>query len=261
MGNLRVFLSATEETNPEIMRIDRYFMGDRNYEIRYSLTELHTFHLYFYDGKIRTNGEDYDIHAGDMSITPAKLVTTYAVEDGGVHLCMHFRYPLGEGWELPFVISRSLISPETNLIFLEIENLFNQTNIPGAMQIANCLLKKVIFDLYLATNKLNLSEVNKINRLIFELNQKLEMPFSVASLAHKYEWSQSQLSRVFKRSQGCTIPQYIMRQRIEKAKMLLLSSTLTIKEIGSLVGYQNPQEFNKRFRQITNQSPSYFRNN
>lgn len=52
---------------------------------------------------------------------------------------------------------------------------------------------------------------------------------------------------------------YVNRLRIEKAKNLLYSTTLSIKEIGFQVGFSDEKYFMKVFKKLEGLSPSQYR--
>ena len=67
------------------------------------------------------------------------------------------------------------------------------------------------------------------------------------------------LNRVFKKETGITLSEYISGQRIEKAKELLLTSTLSVSEIALEVGFQSFSYFSKIFKKKTGMEPSKYR--
>jgi AraC family transcriptional regulator len=52
---------------------------------------------------------------------------------------------------------------------------------------------------------------------------------------------------------------YLMSQRIERAKMMLVQSCLPVIEIAAAVGYEDPGHFAKVFRQMVGLAPRKFR--
>mgnify|MGYP004481887437 FL=1 len=55
--------------------------------------------------------------------------------------------------------------------------------------------------------------------------------------------------------------QYIISLRIANAKMLLETTDYSIKEIGCIVGYDNPLYFSRLFSKYTGISPAKYRSN
>ena len=83
-----------------------------------------------------------------------------------------------------------------------------------------------------------------------------EKGFSTFDLSKKFNLSASYLSTQFKKSEGSTIVDYITRKKIDKACSLIRETSLSIKYIASLVGYEDIQYFSKVFKNIMNMSPS-----
>lgn len=69
----------------------------------------------------------------------------------------------------------------------------------------------------------------------------------------------SYLSSLFSSSEKTTIEKFIMVQKAEKTKMLLLGSDLNLGEIAHRLGYSNTQHLSSQFKKITGMSPSEFK--
>ena len=88
----------------------------------------------------------------------------------------------------------------------------------------------------------NLSEIN----LSDEIGKE-------AGLSYQY------VSTLFSSMQGITIEKYIIHQKIEKVKELLVYAELTLSEIAYSLGYSSVQQLSNQFKKITELSPSYFK--
>ena len=66
-------------------------------------------------------------------------------------------------------------------------------------------------------------------------------------------------SQKFKKETGRNITQYIKERKIERAKMLLISSKQSIQEISDSLGFCNHSYFSETFRQVTGMTPGEFR--
>jgi AraC family transcriptional regulator len=82
---------------------------------------------------------------------------------------------------------------------------------------------------------------------------------SLASIATELHMSQYYFCRLFKQSTGMTPHQYLIQQRIERAKQLLRQPELTITHIAEECGFANQSHFAKYFRSSTGVSPQQFR--
>lgn len=69
----------------------------------------------------------------------------------------------------------------------------------------------------------------------------------------------SQLSKLFSEIEGNTIEHFMIEQRIERAKELIVYDELTVSEISYLLDYSSPQHLSKQFKQFTGLTPSVFK--
>lgn len=83
--------------------------------------------------------------------------------------------------------------------------------------------------------------------------------FSREDVAEHVHMSPEHLSRLFKRSEGLTLVDYIQEQKIETAKELLKSSQLAVGEIASWLGYKNFAYFSGLFKKYTGVTPLNYR--
>lgn len=69
----------------------------------------------------------------------------------------------------------------------------------------------------------------------------------------------SYLSNLFSSIEGITIEKYIILQKIEKVKELLVYDELNLSEISFQMGYSSAQHLSSQFKKITGLSPSHFK--
>ncbi len=105
--------------------------------------------------------------------------------------------------------------------------------------------------------------VEKVKNTIIELihsyeNTKIKKKFS-SIISEKLQIDYSYISTIFSLVQGVTIEKYIILQRIEKAKELLIYNELSLSEISDKLGYVNVQHLSTQFKKITGLTPSYFK--
>ncbi len=127
-------------------------------------------------------------------------------------------------------------------------------------------LKEVFLETFnemlpLIKNKFNaevpLISVQAIKKCIEE--NYTDYSFSLQIMASKFNVSFSYLSQYFKEKTGITILDYITQLKIDKAKELLQTTTLPLKDIGEQIGYLNVSSFIRRFKQVTGLTPGEFR--
>lgn len=104
-------------------------------------------------------------------------------------------------------------------------------------------------------------------RLIESIKNKIiERVHHVESIDRKFNWSDiladelhhdyNFLSNLFSSVEGITIEQYIIRQKIERAKELLFYDELNLSEIAQKLGYSSVAHLSSQFKKITGLTPS-----
>lgn len=74
-----------------------------------------------------------------------------------------------------------------------------------------------------------------------------------AGLSYQY------VSSLFSSMEGITIEKFIIHQKIEKVKELIVYDELTLSEISFRLGYSSVQHLSNQFKKVTGLSPSYFK--
>lgn len=87
-----------------------------------------------------------------------------------------------------------------------------------------------------------------------ELTKKLSV-----MLKEKLQMDYNYLSTLFSSIEGITIEKYVILQRIEKAKELLIYDELTLSEIADKLGYSSVQHLSQQFKKITGLTPTHFK--
>jgi len=78
-------------------------------------------------------------------------------------------------------------------------------------------------------------------------------------LADKLGMSYQYLSTLFSSMEGITIEKYIINQKIEKVKELLIYDDLTLSEISYKLNYSSVQHLSNQFKKITGFTPTEFK--
>ena len=101
---------------------------------------------------------------------------------------------------------------------------------------------------------------NKKLALVLELIESdLSEDLPLKVLANAAGLSEYHFLRMFKQSTGYTPHQYVMHQRIERAKTLLKKTDMTVTEIAYLLGFSTPAHFTHHFRRKTGLTPREMR--
>lgn len=71
--------------------------------------------------------------------------------------------------------------------------------------------------------------------------------------------SKSHLSRILRQELGCTFTEYVNRQRIDRSKILLMDSRLSLADIAGAVGFDDQSYYTKVFKKVTGVTPGKYR--
>lgn len=99
----------------------------------------------------------------------------------------------------------------------------------------------------------------KLRRVREFIEANLDEDLSLGEIAEIAGLSQFHFARSFRKTTGLTPQQYLMRQRIERAKELLAKDDLPIIEISLRTGFKNQSHFTTLFRKFTKHTPKTWR--
>jgi AraC family transcriptional regulator len=99
----------------------------------------------------------------------------------------------------------------------------------------------------------------RVNRVCDYVEEHLDQDLSLDDLADTVDMNPYHFLRLFKAATGITPYQYVIQQRIERAKVLLKTTEWTVLRVGLEVGYDSPSHFSRLFKREVGVSPSVYR--
>jgi len=99
----------------------------------------------------------------------------------------------------------------------------------------------------------------RIEQCVAYMNQHLNRPLQVATLAARVIVSPSHFFALFKRRTGIAPMDYFTRLRMERAGRLLETTSLSVKQVAAELGYDDPFYFSRVFKSVNQVAPSDFR--
>lgn len=100
---------------------------------------------------------------------------------------------------------------------------------------------------------------NPVDKVREYVRGHLKEECSVEKIAGQVHLNPDYLNRIFKKETGMSLSQYVITQKMERAKWLLRHTDWQIGEVAVAVGYLNYSSFNKSFRKAVGQSPQDYK--
>lgn len=97
---------------------------------------------------------------------------------------------------------------------------------------------------------------NKVIAMIHESKPESRKMNWSAWLADELHYDYNYLSTLFSSLEGITLEQYVIRQKIERAKELLFYDELNLSQIAMELGYSSVAHLSAQFKKVTGLTPS-----
>lgn len=99
---------------------------------------------------------------------------------------------------------------------------------------------------------------NVVIHLIHYSKKRLNKKFS-DYLSEKLNYSYTYLSNVFSKKESTTLERFVIKQKIERVKELLLYDELTLTEISHQLQYSSVAHLSNQFKKVTGLTPTAFK--
>jgi AraC family transcriptional regulator len=96
-------------------------------------------------------------------------------------------------------------------------------------------------------------------RALTYIEANLGSKMDIRALAGVVEFSKSHFSRAFKRSLGLSPMAYVATRRVERAKVMMMSTREQLTEIALASGFADQSHLNRSFRRMVGTSPGLWR--
>ncbi|QJB37303.1 helix-turn-helix transcriptional regulator [Chitinophaga oryzae] len=87
------------------------------------------------------------------------------------------------------------------------------------------------------------------------IDQNLDIPHTIAELAHMYNISESKIKKGFSKYYQIPISKYLIKQRMETAERLVRESGLSMNKIAYMLGYGYPANFTREYKKYHGKLP------
>jgi two-component system, response regulator YesN len=98
-----------------------------------------------------------------------------------------------------------------------------------------------------------------IDNVVHYISNNLNTPLAIKDVANHVHLNPSYLSVLFKEEIGVTFSDFVTKQRLKKAKELLIFTDTSLDEIAGQIGYQTCSYFIKIFKRFEGVTPKQYR--
>lgn len=105
-----------------------------------------------------------------------------------------------------------------------------------------------------------LKQLQLYNDIVDYIKWNQDKQLKSSQLAEHFGYNAKYLSHLFSKIAGVPLKRFILQQKIEAASFLLTDTNMNINEIALQLGFHDSQHFMKSFKQMTNLTPTSFRN-
>lgn len=218
----------------------------------------------------------YHLRAGETLVVPPYTVHRAVLPKGkGVtYYCSYFCLEalhapdLKNGLEkgtltLPYAITSA--HPLCHLVFSTAEEVYTAcTERRPGWELEICGKISLLFSAFLRGGEVTCATPDNkdksfCRRVVEYIDAHYNEPITSASTAGHLYLNNSYFCRLFKKNFSHCFTDYLTVYRIEKAKILLRTSELSITDVAMRVGFSGTSYFCKTFKRLTEHSPSHYR--
>ena len=224
-------------------------------------------------GTIYRDNESFNCYPGDFVLFPPKEPHLYGRkedENNWFHFWVYFRpkstwkYLLS--WEnrlkeTGFYRPNTQVKDELEQLFIKIVEV-GQSNIIYSENLAMSMLEQFLIRCAQETSATNPPKIDTrvlqvCNYLIDTLD---ENNFTLDIVSQRVCLSTSRIAQMFKDQIGMSIGEWRQEQRVNRAKLLLQTTTMSIAEISRSIGFDDQLYFSRIFKKRIGLSPQKYRN-
>ena len=107
--------------------------------------------------------------------------------------------------------------------------------------------------------KKSFKRIDKFNDIVKYIEDHFDEPLTVPDIAEKFFVTPSYFAHFFKKRSGKSVIQYLNEVRILKARRMLEREDMSVSEIALQVGFDDINYFSRKFKQLTNMTPTEYR--
>ncbi|MCU6794667.1 AraC family transcriptional regulator [Paenibacillus sp. WQ 127069] len=258
-GELSVLFSGHAQTNP-LHKVGPQVLD--YYLVHYVVSG---------EGTFRCMGQDYHLErGGSFFIFPGELVSyesdelnpwSYRWVGFKGNRADEYLHMLGLSQHRPVNMTKQ--HRKLNALFHQLDHKL-QARLPNSDLQSQGYLRLILAEYAQSHHETNVPKEEasgiqqQIEQAIRWLTLQHNQPISIEQMAQSLGYHRTHLSKMFKQHTGMSPMNFLLKIRMERAR-LLLQDTLTVEQVASSVGFGDALYFSKQFKKWFGRSPSEYR--
>jgi len=218
-------------------------------------------------GHLTVKGRRYPLQPGCLYLIPACTTYSYGCPDRITIQWVHFTATLpGEIDLFAYINCDYHLGPRRDdqipSALARMRDLWPSQRLGDHLEATGLLLNLLALFLNTAdpaSLNARVEELRRFQPIIDYVDRNLHSPIRVTDLARRVHLQPSYFSRLFAQHFNMPPVQYILRQKIKHAQVLLWQTDRTIETIGMDLGFTNGFYFSRAFKKIAGISPHFYR--
>ena len=221
---------------------------------------------------LNMDGNEIALSEGDVALVPYDTAFCISAEKGAKAIWVAVDYRLFTNlrifsiYDLPCKIEDKKTDVAAicrTLCELALDNEFTNYRLENALE-TNLLLYQLAFSVLRKSfpkkeSNMVLSRFERLAPALSHIGEKLDKMCPIGELSEIMEMSEDAFYRYFKSTIGQAPKEYLISERLRKARILLASSRVSVTDISKQCGYENPFYFSTLFHGKYGLSPSAYR--
>ncbi|MDX2065059.1 MAG: AraC family transcriptional regulator [Fimbriimonadaceae bacterium] len=237
-------LLAVPYASPPFVRMAWRSVHERPRRQSFRVDQSWGMHLYAYSATVRMDGEELVIRPGFAGFTPPGAEMAYSFQTRSVHVFAHLEWAEGVATrDCPAMFE---VGDRFGELWAALESVMQWREGDPVRAAARA------WDIQLTLMEVAGQTSPRLPPLVTQALQLIELrlgePVGPLEIAHELGISRAHLARLFREHLDTTIIGRIRQQRMARARYLLETSSMPVKQIAAVVGIPDLAHFNKVVR-------------
>jgi len=127
------------------------------------------------------------------------------------------------------------------------------------LQMIDKALRKSGLELMISNKILLIAKIKEAIKQLVYFSEELHRPNFSEYISKKVNYDYNYVSKIFSEIEGITVEKYLIRQRVERVKHLLMSDKFSLNEIAFKLLYSSVAHLSNQFKKVTGLTPYTFR--